>query len=64
MRAGPLLDDIDKWDEIKPLIDYGKNGRFNMRSVKLFLDGRFEERLSVANANTSQVLWDLGVPLC
>lgn len=42
MRAGPTLDDIGKWDEIKPLIDYGKNGRFNMRSVKLFMDGRFE----------------------
>jgi len=53
MRAGPPLDDIDKWDEIKPLIDYGRNGRFNMRSVKLFMDGRFEERLSVADADDS-----------
>lgn len=39
MRAGPSLDDIDKWDEIKPLVNYGKSGRFNMRSVKLFMDG-------------------------
>ena len=53
MRAGPSLDDIGKWDEIKPLIDYGKNGRFNMRSVKLFMDGRFEERVSVADADDS-----------
>jgi len=51
MRAGPALDDIDKWDEIKPLIDYGKNGKFNMRSVKLFMDGEFGECLSVAGAD-------------
>ena len=64
MRAGPLLEDIGKWDEIKPLIDYGKNGRFNMRSVKLFMDGNFEKRLSAAGADDSQVLLDLGVPPC
>lgn len=41
MRAGPSLDDIGSWNNIKPLVDYGKNGRFNVRSVKLFLDGKF-----------------------
>ncbi|KAF9652242.1 hypothetical protein BDM02DRAFT_234555 [Thelephora ganbajun] len=39
MRAGPSLNDIDGWNEIKPLIDYGRNGKFNMRGVKLFMDG-------------------------
>jgi hypothetical protein len=39
MRAGPSLDDIDGWNTIKPLIDYGENGRLNVRSVKLFMDG-------------------------
>lgn len=41
MRAGPSLDDISGWDEIKPLIDYGKKAKFNMRGVKLFMDGTF-----------------------
>lgn len=41
MRAGPSLDDVNAWNEIKPLIDYGKNGRFNVRGVKLFMDGGF-----------------------
>jgi len=41
MRAGPSLNDISGWNDIKPLIDYGKNGRFNVRSVKLFFDGKF-----------------------
>jgi len=41
MRAGPSLNDISGWNDIKPLVDYGKNGRFNVRSVKLFLDGKF-----------------------
>ena len=53
MRAGPPLDDIGKWDGVKPLIDYGKNGRFNMRSVKMFMDGKDEKRLSVADADDS-----------
>lgn len=39
MRAGPSLDDIEGWNEIKPLVDYGENGRLNVRSVKLFMDG-------------------------
>lgn len=39
MRAGPPLDDIDGWNKIKPLTNYGENGRLNMRSVKLFMDG-------------------------
>jgi hypothetical protein len=39
MRAGPSLDDIGEWNEIKPLIDYGEGGKLNVRSVKLFLDG-------------------------
>ena len=39
MRAGPSLDNISGWNEIKPLIDYGKHGKFNVQSVKLFLDG-------------------------
>lgn len=43
MRAGPSLDDIDKWDEIKSLVDYGQNGRLNLRSVKLFMDGMVQE---------------------
>jgi len=40
MRAGPSLDDISGWNEIKPLVDYGKNGKLNVRSVKLFMDGK------------------------
>jgi hypothetical protein len=39
MRAGPPLDDIDGWNMFKPLVDYGENGRLNVRSVKLFMDG-------------------------
>lgn len=41
MRAGPSLDDINGWNKIEPLVDYGRNGRFNVRGVKLFLDGEF-----------------------
>ena len=40
MRAGPPFNDINGWNEIKPLIDYGKNGKLNMRGVKLFMDGK------------------------
>lgn len=40
MRGGPPLDDISKWNEIKPLVNYGENERLNMRSVKLFMDGK------------------------
>jgi hypothetical protein len=39
MRGGPSLNNISGWSEVKPLIDYGKKGKFNMRGVKLFLDG-------------------------
>lgn len=39
MRAGPSLDGIDRWNEVKPLINYGENERLNVRSVKLFMDG-------------------------
>ena len=40
MRAGPPLDDISEWNEIKPLVNYGENERLNMRGVKLFMDGK------------------------
>lgn len=45
MRAGPSLDDINGWNKIEPLVDYGKDGRFNVRSVKLFMDGEFRGAL-------------------
>jgi len=41
MRAGPSLDNINGWNEVKQLINYGKNGKLNVRSVKLFMDGEF-----------------------
>lgn len=47
MRAGPQLDDIVGWNEIKPLIDYGKNGRLNVRGVKLFMDGKILSMLTL-----------------
>ena len=39
MRAGPSNDHVDEWNELKPLINYGENGKLNVRSVKLFMDG-------------------------
>lgn len=43
MRAGPSLDDVEGWKDIRPLIDYGENGKLNVRSVKLFMDGMVQE---------------------
>ena len=60
MRGGPLLEDIGKWDEIKPLIDYGKNGRFNMRSVKLFMDGKLKNDGQSPALTIHRCSWILG----
>lgn len=60
MRAGPSLDDTSGWNEIKPLIDYGRNGRFNVRGVKLFMDGRFKRMLVIRCADDPRCFGILG----
>lgn len=39
MRSGPPAHEPAAWDEVKPIVNYGKGGHLNMRSVKLFMDG-------------------------
>lgn len=41
MRAGPLDHEDPAWHDIKPIANYGKDGRLNMWSIKLFMDGSY-----------------------
>lgn len=42
MRAGPLDPANLAWSDVKPTVNYGKEGHLNICGVKLFMDGSYK----------------------